>query len=525
MGHVQELSDLSHAFGAGAAAGKARLMMEIRGARRLSRSEQRLLARAVQFIFAYPDNSRVLALARDLSTRLPDTVNVHPYSYGVLQRLVRLRPGSLEIEWDDLESHDALTEALYLLVSLAESQGLEDIGVSLQEWIEGSKPRPGLTDIEFLLDLLGKSTYSPQLRAFLLDNAQVPVRYHGPGLARLALSGLRTCYQKRDVDRTPFPLPSLIRTPPRRVSRGGQEIIDLSLQALCARKLEIYPLSYADPSAVVLVSGSRGIQVVLAGVQPDWRGALDALYFVLILKNGIPIAYGPARALLGCCEMGINLFPEFRGGETRLIYARFMQALHHVLGVEHFFLTRYGMGENNTEALRSGAFWFYRKLGFRPTNPAVEALAREEEARMASRPSYRSDLGTLRRLSHTEAYLDLSGGRLRPLDLGRLGMAQSRFIGSEFNGDRGRAQQRCTERLRRILGVSAPGRSFRELAPLMCMIPDVQEWSRREKSLLAGFLRAKDASSEARAARLQAAHPRLGRALHRVAGVESPHLR
>lgn len=514
---VQKLSELSRTFGPEAAAEKRRLMEEIRGARRLSRGDQRLLEGTVQFIRAYPDNPRVLSLARELSARLPDTTNIHPYSYGVLRRLISLRPGSLEIEWDDLESHDALTEALYLLTSLAESHGLEDIGVSLQEWIEGSKPDPGLTDIEFLLDLLEKSPYSPQLRAFLLESAQIPVRYHGPALARLGLDGPRICYQRRDLDRTTSPLPGLIRRPPRRVARGGQEIIDLSLQALCARKLEIYPLSNADPSDVVLVSGGRGIQVALAGVRPEWRGALEALYFVLVLKNGVPVAYGPARALFGCCEMGLNVFPEFRGGETRHIYVRFMQALHHMLGVEYFFLTRYGMGENNPEALRSGAFWFYRKLGFRATSAAVEALAREEEARMASRPSHRSDRKTLRRLSRTEAYLDLSRGRLRPLNLGRLGMAQSRFIGSTFNGDRRLAQRRCTERLRRVLGGSKPGRSFRSLAPLICMIPDTQDWSRRERSLLAAYLLAKDAPSEARAARLQAAHPRLGPALHRLA--------
>ncbi|HXI03858.1 MAG TPA: hypothetical protein VNI57_11845 [Candidatus Saccharimonadales bacterium] len=517
MDTVTELGRICRAFGPDAAARKARLMEKLIESR-LTRRALRLLAPSLLFLRAYPDSARIRSLSGRLAARFPETAIVHPWSYGVLLRLARLEPGGLEISWDDLENEDALTEALYLLVSLAESHGLEDIGISLREWIEGSKPRRGVSDLAFLLDLLGKSPWPPQMRAFLLENAQIPVRYRGPALPRLALEGVPVACQKRAFDRKPFPLPAAIRRRPRSIERGGREIIDLALRTLCARTLEIYPLTWADPADVTVVSDGRGIQVAVAGVRPEWRGSLEVLAFVLVLKNGVPIAYGPARAVLGCCELGINLFAEFRGGETRLIYARFMQALHHVLGVEHFFLTRYGMGENNADALRSGAFWFYRKLGFRTTSPAVEKLAREEEARMASRPGYRSGMRTLRRLSHTEAHLDLSGGRLRPLDLGRLGTALSRFIGSAFDGDRRLAERRCTAQLRRILGAGAPGRSFRELAPLLCMIPDLPAWSRREKSSLAAFLRAKDAVSEARAARLQAAMTRFGDALHGIAG-------
>lgn len=522
MDAVAEMGRICRAFGPEAAAAKTRLMEKILESRRLTRGDQRLLAPSLLFLRAYPDSRRIRDLAGRLAARLPKTSIVHPWSYGVLLRLARIEPGSLEISWEDLENEDALTEAFYLLVSLAESHGLEDIGITLRGWIEESKPRRGVSDLGFVIDLLERSPWPPQMRAFLLENAQIPVRYRGPALPRLGLEGPRVACQRRNFERKSFPLPSAIRRRPQRVERGGQEIIDLALRTLCARTLEIYPLTWADPADVTVVSDGRGIQVAVAGVRPEWRGSLEILAFVLVLKNGVPIAYGPARAVLGCCELGINLFAEFRGGETRLIYARFMQALHHVLGVEHFFLTRYGMGENNADALRSGAFWFYRKLGFRTTSPSVEKLAREEEARMASRPGYRSDMRTLRRLSHTEAHLDLSGGRLRPLELGRLGTALSRFIGSSFDGDRRLAQRRCTARLQRLLGVRAPGRSFRELAPLLCMIPDLAAWSSKEKSSLAAFLHAKDAVSEARAARLQAAMTRFGEALHRIAGAENP---
>jgi hypothetical protein len=41
----------------------------------------------------------------------------------------------------------------------------------------------------------------------------------------------------------------------------------------------------------------------------------------------------------------------------------------------------YQLGHDNEEAIESGAFWFYRKLGFRPGRADLERLAEREEAK------------------------------------------------------------------------------------------------------------------------------------------------
>jgi hypothetical protein len=513
-GAVERLHEVSRTFGKKAAAAKLRLLETIARAPRLGKRELRRLADTLDFMRAYPDDAVVRRQVQVLATRLPATENVYAYSYGVLLRLIRLFPGRLEIEWDEVEDEGSILDAVDLIVQPAESQGLEDIRVSLRDWIDGSKPA-GKTDLEFLIELFERSSLASPVRVFLFESCNIPVRYVGPGRCTLELSPRRVHYQRQDVERARFPLEPIIRQPVGRLARAGQGVVDLALQTLCARSLEIFPLVYANPADVVLADCGRGLRIALLGVLPEWRSALESLHFFLILKNGVPVAYGPAAALLGCCEMGINLFPEFRGGEIRYIYAQFMRVLHHRLGVDHFFLTRYGMGENNPEAIRTGAFWFYRKLGFRAADPAVEELARAEEARMRARPGHRSDRRTLHRLSHTEAYLDLSGGRCRPFDFGRFGIALSRHIASKFEGDRVLAEQRCAARIGRWLGVR-DGRALRNLAPALDMIPDLARWSRSDKSALAQLLVAKDARSEARAARLFKAHARLEAALRSI---------
>jgi hypothetical protein len=300
-------------------------------------------------------------------------------------------------------------------------------------------------------------------------------------------------------------------------------VLDVALAALCSRNLEIHPLAYADPRDVTRADVGRGVSVVISGMTPELRSVPESDLFFLIVKNGIPLAYGPASVFLGCCEMGVNLFPEFRGGEIRFLYAQLLRSLHHLAGARYFFLVAYGMGEDNPDALKSGAFWFYRRLGFRAANPEVEALARAEEAIMARRPGHRSDLATLKKLSHTEAYLDLSKGACRPIDMGRLGRAVTRLVATEYGGDREAAMRGTARSMTGVLGIPdhpawspQEKEALRRMAPVAALVPDLSDWSRRERAALAAWIRAKGAGSELACASIGSAHARLAQGLARA---------
>lgn len=511
---MTELDRICRSFGKEAARAKVSSLRRIAEAPRLTRRDLESLAGSIEFVRAYPDDPDVLEAVRRAAARLPEREVILDFSYGVVQALVAGGPPSLEIAWESLEDDGPLLEILDLLVLPGESDGVVDGRVPLSDWFERTR-REGVSDLAHLLGLLQRSGLPAAIRTHLFESCGLPILYRGPRISDLGLPVRRVRYQRAPIPRDTFPLVPFIRKPPGRAVRGGAGIVRLALQTLCAREIEIYPLIHATPGDVTLINGGRGVRTALIGVEPAWRSPLESLFFFMIFKNGVPVAYGPAAVLGGCCEMGINLFPEFRGGEIRYLYGEFMRVMHHRLGVDYFFLTRYGMGENNELAIRTGAFWFYRKLGFRPTNPRVEALARAEEAYTASNPGHRSDRRTLRKLSRTEAFLDLSGGRHRPLDLGRLSLAESRFLSGA--GDRRRAAARCSARLGRILGVDPGARAVRALAPALCLLEDLPGWTRSDMRLLAEFLRAKDAPSETRAARLSTRHSRLLEGLRRIA--------
>src|SRR3984957_18680033 len=98
-------------------------------------------------------------------------------------------------------------------------------------------------------------------------------------------------------------------------------------------------------------------------------------------------------------EVGFNLYYTFREGETAWVYARLLYLFRQMLSVSCFAVDPYQIGHHNEEAIESGAFWFYRKLGFRPANPKVAAVLASEELKLRANPAYRTPAGTLRRLA------------------------------------------------------------------------------------------------------------------------------
>jgi hypothetical protein len=136
---------------------------------------------------------------------------------------------------------------------------------------------------------------------------------------------------------------------------------------------------------------------------------------------------------------------------------------------------------------------------------------------MRAEPDYLSNRKVLQRLSHTEAVLDLSNGRYRPLDFGKLAVLESRYIEERFAGDRAKAERMSASRIARLLGITVNGMGARRLSPVLSLLPELSGWSARDKARLAKALRAKDGVSEVPAANLFNAHQTLRQALHRLA--------
>jgi hypothetical protein len=128
-------------------------------------------------------------------------------------------------------------------------------------------------------------------------------------------------------------------------------------------------------------------------------------------------------------ESGFNLYYTFRDGETAWLYARILNVMHHFAGVTSFAIDPYQIGYENEEGIESGAFWFYRKLGFRPTQREVLRLVEKEEQKIAARSGYRTSARTLRRLAASPMIFEMDQSKAGDWD-----RFQVRKIGLRMQG-------------------------------------------------------------------------------------------
>src|SRR4029079_5013251 len=146
------------------------------------------------------------------------------------------------------------------------------------------------------------------------------------------------------------------------------------------------------------------------------RLPLRTYHAVMIYKNCVPIGYFEGLSLFERMESGFNLYYTFRDGETAWLYARILNVMHHFAGVTAFSLDPYQIGFENEEGIASGAFWFYRKLGFRPTKPDALHLALKEEEKLRTRKGYRTSAATLRKLARSPMIFELEEKRIGDWD-------------------------------------------------------------------------------------------------------------
>jgi hypothetical protein len=272
-----------------------------------------------------------------------------------------------------------------------------------------------------------------------------------------------------------------------------------------------------------------GLQFAAIGFPPERRLLLHALFGFLTLQNGVPIGYVLTSSLFGTTGVAYNTFETYRGAEAGRVFGRVLALARHLFGTLRFTIDPYQLGYGNEEGQRSGAWWFYYKLGFRPQDPAVRRVLRRELAAMRRDPAHRSSLATLARLSEADVFLDLgartSGARPEILPLWNVSLAVSDLLTARAGTEREQGLAACARDAARLLGLRslrgfARGErlAWERWAPLVVALPRLRQWPRRDKRALVEVIRAKGAPAELDFVARFDAHTRLKRAVLRLAG-------
>ena len=478
-------------------------------------------------------------------TTMQDTL-----SFDVATWMARRIPRHVEIPWDvdedDYEEERALATTLPRFVPLLEEDADVEANIPWARWLDAARGRE--RTLEWLIGRFEQLPVTERERAELYDSLHLPIRWN---LDKLRFSRTRNWTRPRRfyfhteplISRSQVSLAAELARPAPKLTklspREGEAIIHTVREVMAVRYRELYGTTLGDPNSVVradLGPGDigRGVVIHLWNLLPNRRLPLRAYVAGFTLKNGVPVNYIEAIGLCEWIEVGFNTFYTFRQGETAWIYAQGLRCLSAFTGATTISVYPYQIGENNDEAIESGAFWFYRKLGFRSGRADLERLARREEQKIATDPQYRTPRRILKRLAEAHVFYELDraevgkrtiashaaraeeqSGLWDSFSTRKLGLRVNRRMSREFEGDSRKIRQACVAEVSDALGINssrwnpAERHAFENWSLVLALVPDLARWSEREKRDAVRIIRARRNSSETRYLRLTQRHPRL----------------
>ncbi len=534
-----DVLDMRRAFARGAADGADRLRLcatrPIRSARTLREWHDLLL-----FVTANPSDERTHAFARAELARVHERVSginaravlnsgisgtpiEGNYSLPLVRWMLARWPGAVSIaELDtEVETIREVLRMLMLPVEIEAADLLEGNADDMLAAVFGESRTTQLSQLVARLDLLCTSN---TVRDGLFARLRVYVRIAPEAGCALttAFAAHAAPFVQRGALQRNVEVRSVLAEPiGRSVSLSAtarHELINVARTVLCAMQRETDPITHA--SDVTLHDMGRGLRIALFSLDLAHRLPFDSYVGFMAFRNGVPLAYGGAWIFPHRSKIGINVFPSQRGGESAWFFAQLLRLYHHEYGVTCFEAENYQLGHQNPDGLKSGAYWFYYRAGFRPTTALLQRTAAREAERLAKRRTYAVPLPRLRALvaEGLELRVEAGGGAAAPLmsvtpntattntatlDTAALTRIVQRHVVHVYDGDRARAEREALARVLGVLlgdesrGLSELERAAYQLWALpLDLVPDLETWPTGERRQLDAIVRAKGALNE-----------------------------
>ena len=515
-------------------------------------------------------------------TTMQDTLN-----FELARWLARRIPRNVEIAWeeywDDYQNERAAGSTLPRFVPLLEEDADVEANIPWAKWLEAAAGRRNRA-LHWLIRQFERLPVTDREHAELYDSLRLPVRWK---LENLKLSRTRNWtrpralffHRKPLITRSQVSLAEEFAKPAPKLEklsrREGEAVMYTIREVMVVRYRELYGTTLGDPASVVRADlgtseAGRGVAMHFWNLPPSRRLPLRAYVAGFTSKNGVPINYIEAIGLCEWIEVGFNTFYTYRQGETAWVYAQALRCLRQLTGATTISIYPYQIGQNNDEAIDSGAFWFYRKLGFRCGRPDLEQLAKKEEQKIATNRSYKTPPRILKRFAEGHVFYDVVastkspssrtgsvisavqpriGGRVQPtaqavglpssvnaapegrknpqgpwdgFSVRNIGLRVNRRMAEAFGGDSHRIREATSRRISRMLGANPARwtaleqRAFVNWSLVLSLIPDLRRWPREEKENLLRIIRAQAGVNEMQYLRQTQQHARLRSALLRL---------
>ena len=462
---ISQLFSIRNRYGTEFSSQKLNLLNELGGLRGENLATGRVPKKAIRsyydtllFLIAYPDNKSIYQLAsqslQQLSSFIESNENLKTglynsgitntslcaaFSFEIVKWLRKEHPGNITLS--SFEADDGHIK--YIVSSVlpkVESEILQDANATWRSWLNRSLKK-GEDILDRLIAVFDEADIRPEIRDELWNAIGIDVEINFPS---------HTCLP--DSLFTPYYHRSLLKKNPAKQHQGpkpvrvelneseAEQITECGRMILVRHLREIEPITFTEARLVSFYRLPRGLSVALMGMVPERRHPIDSYMAYVVFKNGLPVSYGGSWVLFDSGRIGLNIFPAYRGGESKYIFDQVLTLHQQVYKLNRFSVDPYQIGKENSDGINSGAFWTYYHAGFRPIREEQKKLAEAEAKKIKSTVGYRSSASTLKKLAGSRLELVLQKNAAG-VDATDLSLVYANILANQYDNHRKVAEE------------------------------------------------------------------------------------
>jgi hypothetical protein len=455
---ISQLFSIRNQYGKKFSSQKLNLLNKLKGESIRSKKALHSYYDTLLFLIAYPDNRSIYQLAIQSLHHLDAFIHSHEnikaslfnsgitgtrlcaaFGFEIVKWLRTRHPKNIKL--NSIEAHDGQVQSiLSVVLPKVESEILQDANATWKSWLKGSLKK-GEDVLDGFIAVFDGADIRPDIRDELWTAIGINVEIYFPSHTRIPETLISPYYHR-----------SLIKKKYSKKQPGGkpilaeldetedEKIIECSRMILVRHLREIDPISFTAAGLVSYYRLQRGLSVALMGMVPERRHPIDSYMGYMVFKNGLPIAYAGSWILFDSARIGLNVFSSYRGGESQYIFEQVLKIHRDVYQLNRFSVDPYQIGKENSEGIKSGAFWTYYHSGFRPIHEEQKRLAEAEALKIRSIKGYKSPASALKKLADSRLELILQKKAVR-FDATDLSRAHASILRNQYNNNRKIAEE------------------------------------------------------------------------------------
>ncbi len=467
---VSQLFSVRNSYGKKFPSQKFFLLKAIDNEKPTSKKDVQLYYSILLFLIAYPDNRSVYTQAtfslqqlhlhiqshkrlRDglYNTGITNTQLCAAYSFEMVKWMRSIYKKNIRIS--SFEAGESQIQfILSVVMPKVESEIMQDGNAEWRSWLKGSmKKEEDLLDR--LIAVFDETDIRPEVKDELWSAIGINIEIDFTALDSLPDSLFIPYYHRSLIKKKNDRKLKGIHTPKVHVQKEeAAQIIACSRMILVKHLREIDPITFTSAELISYYRLPRGYSIALMGMVPERRHPIDSYMGYTVFKNGLPVAYAASWVLFDSARIGLNIFPAFRGGESKYIFEQVLKIHRSVYRLKRFSTDPYQIGKDNSDGIHSGAFWIYYSAGFRPIGEEQRRISAAEAKKIRSIKGYRTPASVLKKLaeSRLELILDKKAVRFDVTDLSR---AYAGILKDQYSNKRNPAEELALKKLAAILKI------------------------------------------------------------------------